>query len=408
MNGLNIFFRNRLKIFVLGILGRLISQGHIETARILSLSLRTNSFTPKLLNFIECHSKIANEASEIRRKIQAAKLTDKEPSMPVVSPIGKYKYQAYFIHPGDNSVTSEVVRNLSDSFSRHVGKSFLVLDDESEIEPSVLSKENMKIDAKEKLLFFFELHSLIKLPLNSLISKLEILQNSNIHIFILCFDVWRETDRDLIDKWRRSRTTFLHMDHTISNSDLQKRKNLMHWFFVGHFIDINRANVPEKKIFFSGNIKTSDRRAWLLNLVRASNCYQVSLDLRLFSYKRRNRIRQTYKEFIESMSSSMFIFGLSQKSDTQTLITFRSVEALALGRVLIQQELPDSRPLLSFFTPYFEYLPFESPEELGAYLYLIGQEPSLFIEIGPNALKKWNDLYSPQKLWDELISSINA
>jgi hypothetical protein len=219
---------------------------------------------------------------------------------------------------------------------------------------------------------------------------------------------WLNRDRDLINKWRGYRTTFLHMDHTISNSDLQKSKTLKHWFFVGHIIDSIRANAPETKIFFSGNIKTSDRRAWLLNLVRASNRYGVSLDLRLFSYKRRNRIRQNYEEFIESMSSSMFIFGLSQKSDTQTLITFRSVEALALGRVLIQQELPNSRPLLSFFIPYFEYLPFESPEELGACLYLIGQEPSLFLEIGPNALRKWKDLYSPQKLWDQLLSSINT
>jgi hypothetical protein len=358
------------------------------------------------LKFKECNSEFENEANKIRRKIQEARIAYRNPAQSLVSPVDKAECQAYFIRPRDDSVTSEVLKNLSDSFSCHVGKSCLILDDESEIEPTLFSNESSEIGTEEKVLFFFELHSLIKLPDNSLISKLEGLRNSNIYIFILCFDVWRGTDIDLIKEWRSSRTTFLHMDGTIDNRDIHKNINLMHWFFVGHFTDPVRANFPEKKIFFSGNIKTSDRRVWLLNLVRASNQYGISLDLRLFSYKRRKGIRQTYHEYIKSMSSSMFIFGLSQKTDTKTLVTFRSIEALALGRVLIQQELPNSRPLLPYFIPYFEYFPFESPEELGACLYLIAQEPDLFLEIGPNALKKWNNLYSPQKLWHELLSSI--
>lgn len=399
-------FRDNLKVFVLEIFGWFILKGYLRAARLLSLALSRNSFTPKILDFTKSSLRIEDEANKIRSKIENARLSYKDSSRPTDKPLCEIKARAHFVRPKDDSLTSEVLRNLSDSFSRHVGESLLVFDDASKIVPNLLSRGTSKTEDEKLDFIFFELHSLISLPPNSLISQLENLKSSNLYIFILCFDVWRETDRNLIRNWKGSHTTFLHMDNTISDSGLQKNSNLMHWFFVGHFSELQNFNHAEKKIFFSGNIKTSDRRAWLLNLIRAARYYSVHLDLKLFSYKRRNKIRQSYDDFIKSMSSSMFIFSLSQKSGTHTLITFRSIEAFALGRVLIQQELPNSQPLRSFFVPYFEYLPFNSPEELGACLYLIRHEPSLFQDMGRNALKKWEEFYSPEKAWGQLLGSI--
>lgn len=400
--------RNNLKNIVLELFGWLVSRKLTTLARIFSSILSRNSFTPCLLNLKNSYREIEARAEIIKNHIELAKCVIGD-STKIENEISiQPTVKAYFIRPTNDSLTSEVLKNLSDSFQRCVGQSSLIFDDTS-VFPHLLQSELFNSSASDDLqLVFFELHSLINLQDESLIAQLQNLDNSKIRIFILCFDLWRESDRELIENWKGPKTTFLHMDNTIYEENLLEHKKLLHWFFVGHFPDSIKEPFPLNRLFFSGNVKTSDRRAWIINLVEAADYLGVAIDLKLFSYGRKDNNRQEYGDFIKSMSASMYILGLAQKSDKQTLITFRSIEAVALGRVLIQQELTDSRPLQQFFIPYYEYLPFESPVDLAAYLYLIRNEPSLFIEIGNNASRKWSSLHAPHIAWHELLSSIDS
>jgi len=318
-----------------------------------------------------------------------------------------------FIVPNSSqSITSDTLRNLAASYAKNIGVCGVIDGSGNVLFGAIdfknkLTADDLLVMAKNiKINIFFELHTLLSETYNEIIKVFNCSKSLGIKFFIVCFDIWRDSDVALISSWTNSNTVFLHMDN-VSAEKLKERfplKRFHHWFFVGHEIRPNHSMITRDSIYFSGNISTHDRRIWLLNLYEICDYFGLQKNILLFTYRDKKE-RLDYVNFLLEMQKSRFILSLSQKSITHTLITFRSIESLALGCVLFQQELPTSKPLSKYFVPYVDYLPFCDEVDLAALVWIACNDANLLRNIGEKAKIKWSEHYSSELLWRSLARS---
>ena len=218
-------------------------------------------------------------------------------------------------------------------------------------------------------------------------------------------DIWRPKDQISIFKFRDAVNVFFHMDEYSAlkySSDIYQK---MFFYPLGAFSNISKEKtLMESKtdqVFFSGQIRDSDRRWWLVELSSLAIKQKFSLELNTW-YKHKNAINRA--DYLKKLASSTSSFGLSQRGKNHWILPSRSIESLRLSTALIQQEGPDCSPASSFLKPYKDYLPFVSLQDLRDISISFLKDQQLLIEIGLNGKKALEEAFPSDMFFTKLIN----
>jgi hypothetical protein len=155
-------------------------------------------------------------------------------------------------------------------------------------------------------------------------------------------DIWRPKDQISIFKFRDAVNVFFHMDEYCALKFPTDIYQKMFFYPFGAFSNISKEKTliesKTDQVFFSGQIRDSDRRWWLVELSSLARKHKFSLDLNTW-YKHINAINRA--DYLKKLSSSTSCLGLSQRGKNHWILPSRSFESLRLSTALIQQEGPD-------------------------------------------------------------------
>jgi hypothetical protein len=350
--------KHLIKNQLIALYSTFLKNNFIFGARLINYFLPKNNFAPKVsipdISDLQLENRIADYLQWINLE-RNSQQRDANFGPTYDVNLEKKQISIFVTHRDLNSLTSEVFLHLAHSYGACVGD-FLVIDEDGLIiesqfdnhivKPSVNFSGHIFEQKSVELLIFFELHFISRYASLFLFDNFP---QINTRFFVICFDLWRDEDRRLINSSQLENVIFVHMD--TESASLIQNKKLVDWIFVGHDIYQNHdgPNLP-LSLYFSGNLKTQDRRNWILITKLLARRFGIRLSLGIFNYVSRDK-RVSQSDYKKKISLHPVILGLSQKTERKTLITFRSIEALALGRTLLQQELPDSKPLSQYAVP---------------------------------------------------------
>ena len=179
----------------------------------------------------------------------------------------------------------------------------------------------------------------------------------------------------------------------------------MFFYPFGAFSNISKEETliesKTDQVFFSGQIRDSDRRWWLVQLSSLARKQKFSLELNTW-YKHNNAINRA--DYLKKLASSTSCLGLSQRGKNHWILPSRSIESLRLSTALIQQEGPDCSPASFFLKPYKDYLPFVSLQDLRDISISFLKDQQLLIEIGLNGKKALEEAFPSDMFFTKLIN----
>lgn len=316
----------------------------------------------------------------------------------------------FFVPNSGDNLTKSTILNLAMSLTAIDNVEFIVMTRFGEV---ILSSEVYanKLSVEDVIqinpdYIFFEIHTIF--DNHGLLEEqnlYNIKKHSKAKIIGICFDIWRAYDLNFISKWSNLSDYFIHMDQkSVTTHGLDANK-LIFWPYAGWVNTIEPKLNKNKVIYFSGNIKPSDRRYVLRVTKKISQKLKLQMAINKADHSELTGLKSEAIYF-NQLNNSQYILGLSQKSQNVTLVTFRSLEAIFLNCTLIQQELEGDSPLSEMFTPYDHYLPFSSLNDLEIILKEIKINDSKYVLVGKNAGEFMAKHYSPEKMWSYLFSKL--
>lgn len=229
---------------------------------------------------------------------------------------------------------------------------------------------------------------------------------SNFRVIGLLGDIWREKDRRQILDVESYYDGYIHTDKIVSTT---YPKNIQDKFYFFHFDAFDSGiyeptHRKENTFFFSGQVRDSDRRYWLRNLINLSVLYDIKIENQTW-YRYASNKALKHSNYVEKLNSTQFLFSLSQKGKKNWVMTGRSKQALLSGCTLIHQENPESRMFDNILTPYVDYLPFSDVNELHEVVRFIKSFPNESRAIGMNGAIKFRQAFPERYFWEFCIGS---
>jgi hypothetical protein len=257
-------------------------------------------------------------------------------------------------------------------------------------------------------LVFAEAHSNSLDKLDVQIEHLAALKNEiKFKFFLISIDIWREYDINCIKKWSAVYDLLVHLDR--QSVDFFQIKNEFWWPYFGHTkaksLDLQSKN-EKSDVIFSGNLNFPQRRFWLYSCIQIAKSHKIKLIIQSLNYgSGRFKPRAIY---LNELMTSKACLNHTWKKTGFTLVTFRTFDVVNSGRILLQQEDENSRPLRDFLIPYKHYIPFTSLEELEVIFQIMKEKPHLIEDIGKNGKVFFEDNYSSAYLWQILIRKFKS
>jgi hypothetical protein len=222
-------------------------------------------------------------------------------------------------------------------------------------------------------------------------------------LIALLGDIWRVKDKTVIDSWLQEVDRFIHIDNIASRNYSDEVQSKMTCFpFVAFDTGTYFPDKKEDCIVFSGQVRDSDRRYWLRQLIRNSKTYGISLRIRVW-FRYSTIIALSDEEYIKTLNQSRYAFSLSQKGIDHFLITARSLQALLSGCVLIQQEGENCKPFQEYLVPFVDYLPYCNESDLSQLVKMIRCNPELLENIGQNGAKAIRNAFPEHIFWNACL-----
>jgi hypothetical protein len=196
-------------------------------------------------------------------------------------------------------------------------------------------------------------------------------RQSQVRFIMMCYDLWRNGDQELVHFVSKYVSSFLHMDPIILEKVFSKKViNKFHPWPIARFWNDSRTYVPttmdrKQSIFFSGSVRQIDRREILDFVILKLRSSSLETNFHIFDTLIPSSINSKDSYLLE-LYRNIATLALGQKTSDHWIITGRTVEALASpgGGVLIQQEGLKCSPLSHYLIPFENYLPFRNRGEL--------------------------------------------
>lgn len=323
----------------------------------------------------------------------------------------KHRIILFIIPDSTEGILKSTIVNLAYSINLVKNTEFIVITRFGEVILS--SKKYGKIIDIGELIninpdyILFEIHTIFEnlgLLSEENLSKLKEFSKSK--ILGICFDIWREFDLNFISKWDNLVDVFLHMDNVSVTKYNLNNKKMLFWPFAGWVNSVNPKQNKDNIIYFSGNLRPSDRRFILKFIKKISKKLKLVVRINKVDHSQTNG-SEPEKIYFNNLNSSRFVIGLAQKSMDVVLIPFRTLEAISLNCTVIQQELEGVSPLSAMFIPHVHYLPFVTLNDIEHILSNISAAKSEYVLMGKTAGKFMNQHYSAEAMWKYLFLKIN-
>jgi hypothetical protein len=328
-------------------------------------------------------------------------------------PMEKNKYKSIiFIVPDSNDgLTKITILNLAKSLEYDDRINYLVITRFGEVISS--NKKYGKTLSLEEIIntnpdiILFEIHTIYEnFGLFSEQNFRTLKKITKTKIVGVCFDIWRDFDLSFIHKWDGLVDKFIHMDQeSVYKYGLNLNK-MIFWPFVGWVNPIMPKINKDKVIFFSGNLRPSDRRYILKFTKKISAKLKLRMHVNKIDHSKPNESKSE-DNYLDNLNQSQYILGLAQKSKTTALVTFRSLEAIRLNCTLLQQEIEGISPLSKMFIPNEHYLPFNCLNDVVRILNDISLEDDRCILVGKNGGDFMSEHYSPKLMWKYLFYKLD-
>lgn len=321
-----------------------------------------------------------------------------------------FKLIVFVVPDSNNNLTQTTIVNLARSLRGINNVEFIVITRFGDV---IISSK--KLDKKLSVQDIINLKpSYIFFEIHTIFDNYELLEEQNLYnikkltqakLLGICFDIWRDFDLKFINKWSGLLDYFIHMDQesaVTNNLDLTK---MIFWPFAGWVNSITPKLNKNKVIYFSGNIRPSDRRYILKFTGKICQKFNLQINIDRADHSESTDLKSEVIYFKE-LNNSQYVLGLAQKSQSVILIPFRSLEAIFLNCTLIQQELNGNSPLSNMFIPYEHYLPFNTLEDIEIILKGIKVNNSEYVLMGKNSGEFMAKYYSPERMWSYLFAKI--
>lgn len=257
-------------------------------------------------------------------------------------------------------------------------------------------------------LVFFELHTLMNSDSDfTIFSKAFILrlkEELGTKVCVICFDIWRDFDLTYLEYWSDLVDVFAHIDQKAASII----DEIYPMFFWPYPVLNSLLPVTAEKdygIFFQGSVREYDRRKLLSHVARLAKKYQIDFTFNVFSHHTNRKIPSRAR-YLKELSRAKYCVGLSQKSKDHWLITFRSIESICSGTILIQQTGPGFDPLSTLYKPYEHYLPFNNDLDLQAIIIIIKHYEKHIENLSENALTYHHINYNSHQIWSVLLEKL--
>ena len=340
-------------------------------------------------------------------------------------PIFAQEISAVKNHKGKNKIKSIVfiVPDLNDNLTKftilNLAKSLEYVD---KINYLVVTRFGEVISSNKQSTSTFSIEEIIEsrpdvvlFEIHTIFENLGLLHEQNLRtlkkftktkIVGVCFDIWREFDLNFIHKWDGIVDKFIHMDQeSVYNYGLDANK-MIFWPFAGWVSSVKPKIDKNRIIFFSGNLKPSDRRYILKFTKRISAKLKLRMHVNRIDHTLTNASKSG-DDYFDNLNQSQFVLGLAQKSKTTALVTFRSLEAMRLNCTLIQQEMEGNAPLSRMFIPGEHYIPFNNLTDITRIMNDIALENDRFASVGTSGGAFMAKYYSPKLMWRYLFHNLD-
>jgi len=232
------------------------------------------------------------------------------------------------------------------------------------------------------------------------------------HVFSLiniCGDLWRKVDQEVIEKWKSVCDVMLHADNAaIRYYSKEVRKKALYYPYHGLMPAAGEMERSANEIFFSGQVRDSDRRIILNRMIKDwRDARNFKLNLKVH-YVWTDESAYSVDYYLQKLRESRFCVSFAQKGANHFLIPGRSLEAVAAGCILLHQESPEFRPLSEVLVPQEHYIPFEDYSDLNRILQSIENAPEKFFHIGGSARKFFSSRYSDVGLWFSINEKLKS
>lgn len=323
----------------------------------------------------------------------------------------KIKSIVFIVPDMNDNLTSFTILNLAKSLEYVDKINYLVVTRFGEVissnkQPTSTFSIEEIVESKPDVLLF-EIHTMF--------DNLGLLHEQNLRtlkkftktkIVGICFDIWREFDLNFIHKWDGIVDKFIHMDQeSVYNYGLDAKK-MIFWPFAGWVSSVKPKIDKDRIVLFSGNLKPSDRRYILKFTKRISAKLKIRMHVNRIVHSLSNESKSG-DDYLDNLNQSQFVLGLSQKSKTTALITFRSLEAIRLNCTLIQQEMEGNAPLSRMFIPGEHYIPFNNLNDITRIMNDIALENDKIASVGLSGGAFMAKYYSPKLMWRYLFHNLN-
>lgn len=224
-------------------------------------------------------------------------------------------------------------------------------------------------------------------------------------ILLVCYDLWRESDLDLINEISPYLHSILHMDPVYVEkyfSEKLKQKSFL-WPVARFWLEAQRVDSKKNKmretIFFSGSVRQIDRREILDSVLCQLKNSRLRSNFQVFDTLVPRSISSKDK-YLTELNSNEFVLALGQKTTDHWIMTGRTVEALVSprGGVLIQQEGPNCKPLGTVLSPFNQYLPFVTNKDLHEIITFASTHPNEMGRIARAGQKRILETFSSLNL----------
>ena len=224
----------------------------------------------------------------------------------------------------------------------------------------------------------------------------------------VCGDLWRREDQLAVESWRESCDLFLHIDEfSMRKLSKEVQGKALFYPFIGLEDFPNAQDKNYLELFYSGQVRDSDRRIILNNVLKKLRNSQVLVANFKVHYAWDEDSALTEAKYRQSMSNADFCISFAQKGPAHYLIPWRSLEALSAGSVLIHQQHEDFSPLTMIANSNEHYLPFLDEESLLTLLSQIEKNPRDYLGISIRAQKFFKSRYSDWNFWELVDLRLN-
>ena len=197
----------------------------------------------------------------------------------------------------------------------------------------------------------------------------------DVHFVALVGDIWRNKDMDGIKRASDFVDLFVHNDIAASKGYPDYLQAKMAFFPYAALDDklFQPASSKNGSLFFSGQIRDSDRRVWLQRTVKYTKKEKVGIQINVWSSASSSGYKN-YEDYAYALNNASFCLSLSRRGLDHWILTARAHQAVRSGATLIQEVGASFDPWLDMLVPWKHYVPFHDRDSLKEAIKYLGQD----------------------------------